>query len=112
MVSIDRIQRGASRYIDTELLPKVEGKEKWFLTGIASLYLAKLPNIVQQAKANPAIKLAGIISEDNLIDLESLINSVRPAARQSPAIINIPFGGTLRLTETDLDTLYNYIMQS
>lgn len=112
MVSVEKIQRGIARYIDAELLPKAEGKDKWILTGISSLYLAKLPNIIQQVKNNPAVKLTGVISDDGMIDLESLINSVRPAARQSPAIINIPFGGEIRFTEQDLNTIYNYISQA
>lgn len=109
MFSADKIQRGAARFVDVEILPNLEGKDKWIVSGIATLYLSRLPALIQQAKQSPAVKLAGVISEDGMVDIESILNGVRPAARQTPAVINIPMGGSLRFTEQDLDTLFNYI---
>ena len=112
MVSVEKLQRGIARFIDAEIAPSIEGKDKWILTSIATLYLAKLPGIVAAAKQSPAVKLTGIISDDGMVDIEALINSVRPAARQTAAVINIPFGGALKITEQDLDKLYSYIQQA
>ena len=113
MVSVDKIQRGAARYVDTEILPKVEGKDKWIITSALTLYLAKLPALIQTLKDKDAVKILGIISEDGQsVDIDTLINSVKPAAQQTPAAFKIPFGGTLNLTASDLDSLRNYIMQA
>lgn len=113
MVTIEKIQCGVARYLDTELLPKVEGRDRWMLTAAVSLYLAKLPALVQSLKDNPALKPLGLISADGTsIDIDALIASVKPAARQTPAVFRVPFGGSISLTETDLDTIRNYIMQA
>ena len=113
MVLIEKIQRGAARYIDTELLPKVDGKDKWILSAALTLALARLPALIQSAASNNAVKALGLLSVDGQsIDLDALIASVKPAARQAPAVFSIPFGGSIAFTEADIDTLHRYIMQS
>ena len=113
MVSVDKIQRGAARFVDMEILPKLEGRDKWLVTGAVTLYLSKLPAMVQMVKNKDAVKLLGIISEDGQsVDIDMLMNSIIPAARQSPASFKIPLGGTLNFTEADIETLRNYIMQA
>ena len=113
MVSIEKIQRGAARYIDTELLPKVDGRDKWILSAAATLSLAKLPAIIQTLNSKDAIKALGLISADGMsIDLDAIVASVKPAARQAPAVFSIPFGGSIAFTEADIESLYKIIMQT
>lgn len=113
MVTVDKIQRGAARYVDMEMLPHLEGKDKWIITGAVTLYLAKLPALVQGIKDNEMVKVLGIISADgSSVDIDALINSIRPAAQQSPASFRIPFGGTLQFTIEDIEKLKTYIMQA
>lgn len=112
MTSIDKIQRGASRFVDMELMPKLAGRDKWIVAGVVTLCINRLPALLEKAKANDTIKLLGVIGEDNSIDLEAVYNSIKPAARQTPAAINIPMGGTITITGSDIDTLYNYIIQA
>ena len=113
MVSIEKIQRGAARYIDTELLPKVDGRDKWVLSAAVTLAIAKLPAAIQSLNSKEAVKALGLISADGMsIDLDALIASVKPAARQAPAVFNIPFGGSIAFTEADIDALYKIIMST
>jgi len=113
MVSIDKIQRGAARYLDAEIMPKAEGKDKWIISAAGTLYLARLPALIQALKSKEAIALLGIISEDGMsVDLDAIMSSIKPAARQAPATIKIPFGGAISFTEGDIDILKNYIMQA
>ena len=112
MYTVDKIQRGAARYIEAELLPKAEGKDKWVLGSISTLLLARLPAVVTQLKASPMVNALGIVADDGTVDLDALVASLKPSARQSPAKIAIPLGGVITLTEKDLDTLHNYINQA
>lgn len=107
MYDITKVQQGTARYIEAEILPKLDGKARWLVTGAATLYLSKLPALLN----TPAIAATGIVSGTS-IDVEALIDSVRPAARKSPAVIDIPLGGKLTLTESDLDALLNSIKQA
>jgi hypothetical protein len=113
MVSLDKIQRGAARFLDAEIFPKVDGKDKWIISAAGTLYLAKLPALVNTLNTNPAIKALGIVSEDGQsIDLDALIGSVKPASKQAPVTFKIPLGGAITVTDADLDILHRYIMQA
>lgn len=112
MTSIDKIQRGASRFVDMELMPKLAGRDKWIVAGVVTLYIKRLPALLEKARSSEAVKLLDVIGEDNSVDLEAVYNSVKPAAVQTPAAINIPMGGMITITASDIDTLYNYIMQA
>ena len=112
MITIDQIQRGAARFVDTELMPKLAGRDKWIVAGIVTLYIKRLPALVEQIKSKEAVRLLGVIGEDNSVDLEAVYNSIKPAAAQTPVQVNIPMGGTITITGTDIDILYNCIMQA
>lgn len=113
MVPIDKIQRGAARYVDAEILPKMQGRDMWVTSSIATMGIAKLPALIKAYKDNPAVKALSIVSDDGTsIDINALIDSLKPAARRTSAQFNIPFGGSLELKESDLDSLKNYIMQA
>lgn len=112
MTSIDQIQRGASRFVDTELMPKLAGRDKWIVAGVVTLYIKRLPALVEQVKNKEAVRMLGVIGEDNSVDLEAVYNSIKPAAAQTPVQVNIPMGGTITITGTDIDILYNCIMQA
>lgn len=111
MYSIDKVQRGVARYLEIELLPKLEGKDKWILTGIASLALNKMPELVKRYSQKDIVKLAGIMTAD-AIDIDAIANAIKPAARQTPATFQIPFGGKISLAEADIDILLNEIKKA
>lgn len=110
MVTIDKIRMGLTRYIDTEVLPHLQGKDKWIVAGAATMYLGKLPAIIQAAGNNEAIKVLGIIAPDGSVDVEYIINSVKPIARNTPASFQLPLSAsTITLRENDLDIIMEYI---
>lgn len=110
MVTVDKLQRGLARYMDEKVLPSMRGADRWIITSAVTLALGKLPALVQ---SGGALKTLGVIGADGTIDVEGLIQSVRPAARATPITINIPFtGGAITLTEQDLDVIARYIEQA
>ena len=112
MVTVDKIQRGVSRYLDEQLMPHLSGKDRWIMTGIATLALQRLPQIIQAYATNPGVQMLGVVGSDGTVDIEALVNSVKPAARNTPAEIPIPLtGGSITVTEQDLDVILRYIMQ-
>ena len=112
MVSIDQVQRGAARFVEQEMLPKMQGKDKWIVTGIVTIFLSKLPSLLHTAQEKEIIKMLNLVSEDGRVDIESIIEALRPAMRATPATIDIPMGGTVKITEADVDMLYQYIIKS
>ena len=112
MYTLDKIQRGATAYLDREVLPKMSGKDKWIVTGLATLYLGKLPQIVAAANSKEAIKLLGLVDADGYIDLIAVADAIRPAMRATPIKLHIPMGGEMTIKEDDIDELLRYIEQA
>lgn len=94
MATIQQVQKGLAMFVDRELQPKVSGRDKWILAGAVTMLYPKV---------------AALADANGNIDINAIIEGIRPAAKVSPANITIPFGGTLSLNETDLDKLKEYI---
>lgn len=113
MVTIDKVQRGLARYIEEQILPPMKGADRWIVTGAATMGLAKLPELIQQAQNNGAVRALGLVGADGTIDIERILESIRPAAHATPASIKVPFtGGVITLKAEDLDVIKRYIEQA
>lgn len=112
MVSINRVQTGLSRYLDNEIMPKLSGWQKWVFSAAATAYIADAPKVAEKVRASTALASLSLIDEANNIDVEKIYQHLRPAAEKCPAPISIPGMGTITLTVSDVDMLYNCIMQS
>jgi hypothetical protein len=112
MVTIDKIQRGLTRYIEEQLINKMHGLDAW-LGGLPLMYVANLPNIVKELAKHPLFALSGAIAEDGTVNIDKLAACLKPGARKNPAEISLPFTGTkLAMTEQDIDLIVNYIRQA
>lgn len=112
MVTVDKIQRGVSRYLDEQLMPHLTGLKKWIIGGVATLYIANLNNIISGLASKPIYAYSGIFGENGTVNIEALINSIRPIAKTTSADIPIPFSAeSVTVTEQDLDMILRYILQ-
>lgn len=74
------------------------------------MYLQKLPAIVKAAANKEAVKALGVVADDGAVDVEFIINSIKPVARTTPAVFQLPLStSTITLREEDLDTILKYI---
>lgn len=112
MVSINRVQSGLSKYLDSEILPKLSGWQKWVFSAAATAYIADASKVAEKVRASTALSPLSLIDEANNIDVEKIYHHLRPAAEKCPAPISIPGMGTITLTVSDVDMMYNCIMQS
>lgn len=112
MVSVDQIQRGVSRFADTELIPKMSGIQKWIFAAGVSVYMADAPTIVDKLKANKFVSALDLIKENGAVDIEKVYRHMKQAAQSGPAEIDLPMVGRITLTADDLDKLYSMIVQA
>ena len=47
MVCLEKIQAGASAFLDAEIMPKLPGLQRWLFGGTAALFLERLPDMVR-----------------------------------------------------------------
>lgn len=112
MVRIQSIQNGTLKFIDNELLPKMQGWKKWTFGAAASLWLTNLPNVFQKIKENSFVGSLGIIDESGMINIEKLYAEFYKQAERTPVTFDIPVIGQITLDKTDVEKLYAYIKEA
>lgn len=112
MVSINKVQAGFSRYLDNEIMPKLSGWQKWVFSAAATAYVADAAKVASKVRTSAALSPLGLVDDADNIDIEKIYQHLRPAAEKCPAPISVPGMGTITLTVSDVDMLYNCIMQS
>ena len=80
MVSIDRVQRGVSRYLDTELVGKMDGLNKWLFAAAASAYIGSAPALLDKLRGNKLLAPLNLVNEAGEVDVEKIYAHLKPAA--------------------------------
>ena len=110
-VTIDKIQKGLTAYIDTEIAPTLEGWEKIGFCTASALILRNLPATFDQLRNNQFVQMLGVIDDKGNIDIDSLRDAVAQYLKEEH--IDIPIiKRRMRVTGADLDKLYNMIKES
>lgn len=106
---ITKIQNGIARYIDTEILPHIDGWQRWALGVAATVKLAEIPAMLDSLK--PILPAA--FREDGNIDIDMLYREFARQADKGSITMNIPMlNNQLTLNRADVDTIYRYIKEA
>lgn len=115
MVTIDQIESGVVKFIDTEIAPKIpvnvpngQLKKVVFLAGAA---YAVRKNIRQYA-GHPMVAQLGAMDEAGNVDLDGLLGSARGAVPNEGLKVSVPILGDLTFYAEDLDRLAAYIKEA
>lgn len=109
MVSVNKIQNGIARYIDMEILPKVDGWQKWALGVGATLKIAEAPALLEKVK----VMLPTAFDESGNVDIDMIYKEFAKQADKGSVSINIPLlNDRLTLNRSDVDKIYRYIQES
>lgn len=112
MVKISAVSRGLVNYIDSEILPKMQGWQKWTFGTLAGLAAKKSDSLLNNLAKNPIAKSMGIIDNDGNVDIESVYAELSKQAAKTPAVVPIPMIGELKLTAEDVESLYQHILKA
>lgn len=112
MVNLGQVQAGVSRYLDTEIVSKMTGWQKWTFGALGTIAVARTTELFKSIKANPAVAMLGVIDDNDGIDLDTLYKEFKKQAQAGPITVDIPVIGALTLNETDVDKIYTYIQNS
>ena len=109
MYTYEKVMLGITKYIDLEILNKIDGWKKWVIGSGISLALANSNNIFDQLKNNSLIKMLDIINNDNSINVDKIYAEIKKQADKSPINVSVPLIGNIMFNSTDVDKLYEYI---
>lgn len=113
MVSIDCVERGLARYIDTEILPNLpKDGVKGVGIGIAASLLVKRGGVIlREYIKNPMLQQLGIVSVDGSVDLDVLREAAMENISAQGVVVDLPLGVTLRINADDVDSIYKAIRE-
>ena len=109
MYHYERVLNGIVRFIDEELLPKVDGLQRWVLGTGAGIAANKGMKIFHSLKENSLLKTLDIIDGDD-VNVDLIYAELSKQATASPIVIDIPMVGTVKLNKNDVDRLYQIII--
>ena len=111
MVTYNQVVNGMTKYIDQEIINKIQGLPRWGLGAVSGIALSRGNNIFNTLKTNPIVKMLEVIDENDMIDIDTIYTEIRKQAEKSPATFNAPMIGTITLTKDDVDKLYRLIKE-
>ena len=110
MVTLAQVQAGVEKYLETEILSKIPGWQKWVLGAAASRMLSRSGEIFNTLKNNPVVSAMGVIDEQDQIDIDAIYREFSKQAQHGAITFDIPLMGALTVNSGDIDRLYNYII--
>lgn len=113
MATINQVQKGTARFIDTHIAGAFEGWQKAVVIGGATLLAANLPNLIQVYGAHPLVAALGVYNpEAGTIDVDKLYNAFVPNMGADKLPVAIPKIGTIKLGKEEFDALVRYIKEA
>lgn len=113
MATIQQIQTGFVRFIDTHIAGAFSGWQRAVIVGGSTLLAANFPNIIKVYGTHPMVTALGVYNpETGLIDIDTLYNAFVPHLGAEKIPISIPKMGTIRLGKEEIDTIIRYIKEA
>lgn len=112
MATLKQFLNGLSKYLDSELLTKVQGINKWIVGAGLSMAIDNGANIFNKLKDNKFIQSMNVIDEDDQIDIDRLYKYFLEQAKKNAVTFNIDYVGAITLKHSDIEKLYTYISEN
>jgi hypothetical protein len=111
MVTLNQVQNGIVKYLDSEIVPNINGWQKWVFGALASTAMLKTTNIFNALKENLLVKMLEIIDGNDNIDIDTLYREFLKQAQKGAVTFAVPMIGPMTLNHTDVEKLYRYITE-
>lgn len=110
MIPYKQVANGAAKYIDSEIVPKMNGFSKIAVGVMLAEAVKKGDHIVERMKAMPIITMLGIVDEEDKIDVETIYEEMKKHISREPLRVELPMIGALTFNTDDVEKLYAHIM--
>ena len=84
MVPYNQVVNGVTRYIDSEIVSKLTGWQRWAIGAGLGIAVSKGSHIMEQMRSIPMVKMLNIIDGD-MVDIETIYSELRKQAGLSSA---------------------------
>lgn len=111
MYEYSKVINGIAKYIDIEIVNKINGWQKWVVGSGIGIALLNGTNLFNQLKENDFIKMLDVIDKEDKINVDKIYKELKKQAHKSSITFNVPMIGALTLTEKDVEKLYDLIKE-
>lgn len=112
MATLNQIQSGILRYIESDLMPHLDGLKKIGLGVYTTLAAGNITSMLISYKSHPAVKMLDIIDDSDQVDIDRLYDAILPYyANGEKSTMLIPLIGEFIINKNDIDKLYKYIKE-
>nr|DAH18737.1 MAG TPA: hypothetical protein [Caudoviricetes sp.] len=106
MITVAELKDGLGDWLQTRLMPRLDGKRQFLLGTIYGVGAGKMDTIISAAAENGAVKALGIVQPDGRIDIDTLYNAALAQMQaQGKVKIDLPLLGTFAFDADDLREL-------
>lgn len=111
MVTVKQVQSGIVRYVDSDLLPHLDGMKKIGLGIYMGLASENIGAAIQKYKDHPAVAMLNVVTEDGMVDIDKVYAVAKPMFDQKQSI-DLPLIGRVTFDGNDVEKLYRYISEA
>lgn len=114
MATISQIERGAVKFIDNEIAPKIptnipNGQLKKIAAVAGAVYAVK--HGLDKLAAHPALAAIGAVDGEGNVDVEGIAEIARQQIPEKGFKVTVPILGDLTFFAEDVERLLAYIME-
>ena len=110
--SVEQVQRGVARYIDSEFTNKLIGWQRWVFGAGSAMFIDNMAGTLNSMRENAVIKTLNVFDDGGNVDVEKLYRYAKAEANKTPISFKAPMLGTVSMSEADIDKIYTCIIQS
>lgn len=107
----EQVMNGLVNYADNEVMSKLPTSGKWIAGTMMGIATTKTGHLIDSLRDNTIVNMLGIIDENGLIDVDTLIEAMKLSAdKYGKIMIDIPLVGKLGFTSDDVIKLRTFIV--
>lgn len=111
MYSYNKVINGIEKYLNEEILSKINDWRKWIVGGMLDVVLLKGTDMFNSLKSNELVKSLNLIDTYDNIDVDTLYEALKKRAEKGSITFDVPLLGAMTLTKMDVDKLYQKIIE-
>lgn len=113
MATIEQVQRGFTRLVDSHIAVAFEGWQRAVVAGAAGLLAANFPNLVKTYASHPMVAALGVYdAATGFVNVDAVYNAFVPQLGAEKIPLTIPKLGTIKLGKEEFDALLRYIKEA